>query len=153
MNNRVVEFLVNGCQIITPVQYSYSALILYNSSNLCWELILLAETRCECFNHFLIMGHRLSLLYLHCAEAGHDGSKLVKEEAAAERQEIVHKGGDGENQRELFILPAAVCWCIQNRGRHWHCTSLHKVRVQDSSGRDKATRYLGSSGGEGMTLT
>lgn len=55
---------------------------------------------------------------------------MVKEETAGKRQEVVHEGGDGENERELLVLSTAICrqrnveepltlwWADQNSGSH-----------------------------------
>lgn len=48
------------------------------------------------------------MMHSHCTEAGHHGPIAVKEEPAEQGHEVVHEGGDGEYQRELLILAAAV---------------------------------------------
>lgn len=44
----------------------------------------------------------------HGDEAGSCGAKAVEDDAHGEGHEVVHEGADGEDQRELLILPAAV---------------------------------------------
>lgn len=102
-----------------------SSFLLYST----WGRLYLSwEIHFACWNtlwmHYPFPPNRLlwlSPLHSHCAETCHGGSKLVKEEPARERQEIVHKGGDGENQRELFILSAAVCGYVIRKKKEKHC--------------------------------
>lgn len=91
----------------------------------------------------------MSPLHSHWAETCHGCSKLVKEEPAHERQEIVHEGGDGENQRELFILSAAVCGYMIRKKRKtlsrqslWYNFISFEEQVPDISDEIKASRYL-----------
>lgn len=107
MNNLLLLLLVNGCQLITPIQHAKPLKPLLRIHFACRNTLWMLE---PLSNNGLLS---LSLLHSHCAETCHGGSKLVKEEPARQREEIVHEGGDGENQRELFILPTAVCWHIK----------------------------------------
>lgn len=45
----------------------------------------------------------------HSRETSHCSSTKVKEETDGQGHEIVHKGSDGENKGELFILYTAIC--------------------------------------------
>lgn len=44
----------------------------------------------------------------HGDEARSCGAEAVEDDAHGEGHEVVHEGADGEDQRELLILPAAV---------------------------------------------
>lgn len=48
-------------------------------------------------------------MYLHCKEPSNCGTKVIKKEAIGQSEEVVHKRGNGENKRVLFILCTAVC--------------------------------------------
>lgn len=52
---------------------------------------------------------RLRLLYSHCTETRHQRTKMVKEKTNGQTHKAVDRGGDGENEREAFILSAAIC--------------------------------------------
>lgn len=45
----------------------------------------------------------------HGQESGDPGAKAIKQVAVGQTQEVVEERGNGEDQREPLILPAAVC--------------------------------------------
>lgn len=86
----------------------------------------------------------------HGDEAGDSSAKAVKDVAHGEGHEVVHEGADGEDQRELLILPAAVCKAAIGGDRDTSTgdTSMGGVGKMGSTG-DRKSREPADSGDNG----
>ena len=63
----------------------------------------------------------------HSQKSGHHGTEAVEQEAVGQQQEVVHEGCDGEDERELFVLLAAVYWTGRHESECGQCVSVWSV--------------------------